>query len=361
MGMRSEGSDVSQYTDFTSPMTNEYGNHFPRPDIARRRTPEDTSRAVNGNGNSQDEYAVASPMSLASPANGAKRTASGHVKNAPSLPNTPLTATFTGGHSRSRTDSISSTSSRAGELAANLKARLGYAMHKVQNGWEDKDISEVERLERARMNRHSMSHMDQLRRPESAIMGGGYANGFDGTRSPPPKRHSGIYSSMAPVSSSQPTMSSSAAVPRLQPAADIRPGSSHHHFNHSHSHAQQQRRHYATAPSSQSHTFMSPPRTPNQHPHAHSRRPPTLRTDTQTAEAERDALQALFQLGSPHASQESARHFASQASSSQASPLRSEFAATPRRVTFARSESGSSAGMQGRESDENSSGGGRGA
>lgn len=350
----SNGSQLTNYSDLTSPVPNTAPNGFndrqyaaaARPGLMRRRTPEDGARAQNRG----DDFAVTSPMSLASPAttNGAKRTASGHVKNAPSLPGTPLTATFAG--HRSRTDSISSTGSRAGELAASLKTRLGYAMHKVQNGWEHKDINEVEKLAayKAHANRHSMSHLDSSRRPGSSGLSNGterlsmheaYMNGsLDGTSSPPPKRHSGVYSSFTP--SSQPTLSSA---PRLQPAADIRPTSSTHP------------RHYHTAPSSQT-NIMSPPRTPsNSHSHAHPRRPPTIRTDTQTAEAERDALQALFQLGSPHTSQQS-RHFAaSQASSSQASPLRSEFAATPRRVSFARSESdGSNAGAQ-RSSDEESS------
>ena len=358
--LQSSSSNVSQlttYTDLTSPMssapthTRAYESQYAaaRPELTRRRTPEENPRGVNGG----DDVAVASPMSLTSPAstatNGAKRTSSGHVKNAPSLPSTPLTATFAPGH-RSRTDSISSStsSSRAGELAASLKTRLGYAMHKVQNGWEHKDIYEVERLA-AHKARHSMSHLDALRRPASGGLNGygagestGYANGdyyhaaAESTRSPPSKRHSGVYSSFAPpYSSSQPT-------PRLQPAPDIRPTSSSQQPRNGYAHA-----HSHTAPSSQTNTtMMSPPRTPQTQPHNnhHHRRPPTIRTDTQTAEAERDALQALFQLGSPHASSQASRAFASQASSAQGSPLRGEFA-TPRRVTFARSESGSSCGL----------------
>lgn len=333
--LQSSSSNVSQltnYSELTSPIStapSAYERHYvtTQPDMTRRRTPEDTLRGTNG----FEDSALASPIGLTSPAstNGAKRTASGHVKNAPSLPNTPLTAAYTG--HRSRTDSISSTGSRAGELAANLKTRLGYAMHKVHNGWEHNNISEVEKLAafKARGNRHSMSHLDYSARPASSGLSNGterlsmYESSLNGTRSPPPKRHSGLYM----PSSSQPT---AAAPPRLQPAADIRPQHPQH-------------RHYHTAPSSQT-NIMSPPRTPN-------RRPPTLRTDTQTAEAERDALQALFQLGSPHTSQAS-RQFASQASSSQASPLRSEFAATPRRVTFARSESESEGSVAQRSSDE---------
>ena len=148
---------------------------------------------------------------------------------------------------------------------------------------------------------------------------------LDGAAFQPSKRHSGNYSSFS-MSSSQPTLSSA---PRLQPAPDIRPLGEH------------QQRHYHTAPSSQSNiqtNAMSPPRTPV---NGALRRPPTIRTELQTAEAERDALQALFQLGSPQGSQMPRYHAASQESSLQASPLRSEFA-TPRKVTFARSESNDS-------------------
>lgn len=331
--LQASSSNVSQltnYTDSTAPIPSGLDRPFEErhatshSTLARVRTPDYPSQ--NGIGQS-----VTSPMSVTSPVltNGTKRTASGHVKNAPSLPSTPMTTTFAG--RQSRTNSISSTGSRAGEIAMTLKTRLGYAMTKVQNGWEHNNINEVEHLaaQRTSPNRHSMSHLDYYRRPIS----NGFSNGtarismheshsqsaLDGTAYPPSKRHSGIYASFMP--SSQPT-------PRLQPAPDIRPTTGH--------------RHYHTAPSSQTtnhSNMMSPPRTPV---NGSSRRPPTIRTDVQTAEDERDALQALFQLASPHNSQFSRHNQASQASSSQASPLRSEFA-TPRKVTFARSESDSSA------------------
>jgi hypothetical protein len=254
-------------------------------------------------------------------------------------------------------------------LAMNLKTRLGYAMAKVQNGWEHRNISEVEQLAAHKMHahRHSMSHLDYSRRPVSAGLTNGAArtslyedhaysqNALDQAVYPPSKRHSGHYPTYT-QSSSQPVQGST---PRLQPAADIRPTSSYQHQQY---HYNQQ--YSASQPQLHSHsTGMSPPRTPvngTAHNHARSHRPPTLRTEVQTAEAERDALQALFQLGSPHASQMSGGGYPnangngygyasrgyqhSQASSSQASPLRSEFAmTTPRRVTFARSESDSSA------------------
>lgn len=341
-------SQLTAYTDLTSPLPEhvyDQRNADLGPQQTRLRTPEDAE--ING-----DSYAITSPMSVAS-TNGTKRTASGHVKNAPSLPGTPLTAAISTS-SRPRGDSVSSTSSRAGELAASLKTRLGYAMQKVQNGWEHRNISEVEQLaaQRAQAHRRSMSHLDYNGRPQSAGLTNGLArvsvyqdhaysqNALEG---PPSKRHSGNYSAYF-ASSSQPVQSSG---PRLQPAADIRPTTSQ----------------YAHPPFSQplpQASAMSPPRTPvNGVSYGQARRParpPTIRTETQTKAAEQEALEALFQLGSPHASQ-MGRHQHSQANSSQASPLRSEFAmATPRRVTFARSESDSSAQLSAMGSEEGTGG-----
>ena len=314
--LQSSSSNLSQltsYTDLTSPTTSQAQDVGKSGGIARVRTPDERDAALD---------ALASPMSINTPmsVNGTKRTASGHVKQ-PSVSSTPLTSTL--GGRRSRAESTSSTGSRAGELAANLKARLGYAMTKVQHGWEHKTFDEVEQLAAAEKaaKRHTMSHTDYAKRPVSAGLSNGtsrlsmYEGYGDGVAPPPSKRHSGSYAAYGhPHYQNQPG-------PRLQPAPDLRPTNG--------------ARGYHPAHQSQRSSAMSPPRTPNTHP----RRPPMLRTDTQTAEAERDALQALFQLGSPHASQIS-RHTnnASQASSSQASPLRTEFA-TPRRVTFARSES----------------------
>ena len=320
-------SQITTYTDPTSPATAASQKHEQKPTPARseprrQRTPE----GILPNG----DCALVSPMSVTSPisSNGAKRTASGHIKNAPMTPNNAMSA-----GRRSRAESLSSTGSRAGELAASLKARLGYAMVKVQNGWEHKTLDEVERLAAPQASRdgHITSHQPYGQRPTSSGLTNGTSRlsmyepphlpSMDGTRSPPSKRHSGTYASFTPQAYA-PTNTA----PQLQPPADIRPTTTSH-------------RHHAAPTSSQGSHYghaMSPPRTPmNSQP----RRPPTIRTDTQTAEAEREALQALFQLGSPHASQVS-RHTnaTSQAGSSQASPLRAELT-TPRKVAFARSES----------------------
>lgn len=196
-------------------------------------------------------------------------------------------------------------------------------------------------------NRHSMSHIDYSRRPVSSGLSNGTSRlsmyeprnnvpNLEGAFSPPSKRSSGSYTTFAPTKAPHTT----ATTPRLQPAPDIRPTSNYR----SHPYAQpslQRARHNSA---------MSPPRTPITQ---QSRRPHPIRTDTQTAEAEREALQALFQLGSPHGSQIPRAQTTSRASSSQTSPLRAEFA-TPRPTALARSHSCDSAN----QNDESVDGGG---
>lgn len=333
--LQSVGSNASQltsYTDQTSPSSTapttqtEYSPvAIPNDVDVRDKTPEDQvarDAAVDS---------IVSPASTSTPVatNGTKRTSDGQTKDLAAGSATPLSSGFRGNRSRAAS-TASSSSSRAGELAANLKARLGYAMTKVQNGWEHKSFSEVERLTAQKAaNRHSMSHLDHSRRPMSSGLSNNTSrlsmydphkvSNMDGALSPQ-KRLSGSYSTYAPTRAPYTT----ATTPRLQPAPDIRPTNGYR----SHPYAQplQRARHNSA---------MSPPRTPITQ---QSRRPHPIRTDTQTAEAEREALQALFQLGSPHGSQMPRPQNTSRANSSQASPLRAEFA-TPRRVTFARSDS----------------------
>ncbi|KAF2004575.1 hypothetical protein P154DRAFT_484560 [Amniculicola lignicola CBS 123094] len=82
---------------------------------------------------------AASPMAVDSPvlAPGSKRTADGSVKGAvPAIENTKI---ITKGHKRTKSDNP-----RIGELSAQLKTRLSYAMVKVQNGWEKQSLEELE-------------------------------------------------------------------------------------------------------------------------------------------------------------------------------------------------------------------------
>ncbi|KXT05429.1 hypothetical protein AC578_11065 [Pseudocercospora eumusae] len=325
-GSESNLSQLTSYTDLTSPTSDES-------QINRHPTPEHGTRNML-------DIALASPMSITSPpvTNGAKRTASGHVKNAASLSNTPYTAMIQGRDSRR--ESVSSTSSRAGEMAANLKARLGYAMAKVQHGWEHKSLQEVELLaaEKARMNRYSMPLLDQPRPSTSGLSNGtaslsmydnNYSRGTLDMEQPPSKRHSGNYSHLLPLSQTS-IQTSLGPTPRLQPAPDIRPTSSSGAIYHAGLNK--------ALPHSYRASGMSPPHTPISV--VQPRRPATIRTETQTAEAEREALQSLLQLGSPHTSQIPRSQTATSSSQGQASPMKTDL--TPRRVTFARSESASS-------------------
>nr|POE61051.1 hypothetical protein CFP56_64760 [Quercus suber] len=329
-------SNLSQDTDDTEDLAGAVGVEGPRElrkeaeGPPRTRTPQHNEAAGSG-GSGSPMSIVTSPVNVNG---GAKRTASGHVKNAPSLPTSPVT--FTKRHSRG--ESSSSTGSRAGDLAACLRTRLGYAMAKVQNGWEHRSIAEVEQLAAHKvLSNDDNRRMDYYggQRPRTSGSAAERTSAFDQryaipsrdeTASPPTKRLSGIYTNIMTTS---PHFSYNPIPPRLQPAAEFRPlplSSS----SCSPSYPQ-------PVPIASKASVMSPPRTPM----SGQRRPQPLRTDTQTAQAERDAVQALFELGSPHASQMSRHTGASQDSSAQGSPLRSDFTTTPRKVTFARSDSGS--------------------
>lgn len=345
----SNASQLTSYTDTdpTSPSSTAATNKTEHSTSAlgndaevRDRTPEDQT------GHDGVDTLI-SPASSSTPVAtiGTKRTSDGHAKDVSGGTLTPLNGGFVGNRSRAAS-AASSSSSRAGELAASLKARLGYAMTKVQNGWENKSFSEVERLTAQKVaNRHSMSHMDYSRRPVSSGLSNGTSRlsmyephnsnnvpNLEGAFSPPSKRFSGSYTTFAPTKAPHTT----ATTPRLQPAPDIRPMSGYRSHPYAQSSLQRARHNSA----------MSPPRTPvTQQP----RRPHPIRTDTQTAEAEREALVALFQLGSPHGSQIPRAQTTSRASSSQTSPLRTEFA-TPRQGPLARSNSADSVHQSRQES-----------
>ncbi|KAF1836473.1 hypothetical protein BDW02DRAFT_238292 [Decorospora gaudefroyi] len=116
-----------------------------------------------------------SPMLLESPATqGFKRTADGSVKGIGLViesPSGPISA-----HKRNKSmDTHSGT--RIGELSAQLKTRLSYAMVKVQNGWEKQSLDELEEVQSQRGSPNSApgrsdrlafdspATMDRRRRP----------------------------------------------------------------------------------------------------------------------------------------------------------------------------------------------------
>ncbi|PIB00211.1 hypothetical protein CB0940_03643 [Cercospora beticola] len=360
-------SNLSTQTDLTSPSSSLGLKHIltnvtPASHDATQTTTQDIYRPRNKTPENARhspthtaEHALYSPMSITSPVatNGAKRTASGHVKNASSIHTSPYRVQFP--ERGSRRESVSSSGSKAGEIAATLKARLGYAMAKVQNGWEHKSLAEVEQLAAQRhRSRTSVSQIDQQRPGTSGLSNGAsrlsmydqYGRTMlDMTEAPPSKRTSGNYSQyqaqlQSQLQQHQQHFASQSTTPRLQPAPDIRPTSSQRGGAYSGPILQPLPQHVSNA--------MSPPRTPISA--TSPQRPPTIRTQTQTAEAEREALQALFQLGSPHTSV--GPHIprtgtaTTNSSQSQMSPARQPDL-TPRHATFVRSESASTSSSSG--------------
>lgn len=340
----SQLTQSTQYTDPTSPdegplsqstKTTTNGPPTRRDAHAHVRTPEPPARPVRSHDSNTNSNALASPMDIISPAsiNGTKRTASGHVKTANSVTTTPTTGPLlsSGLRRRSRGESMSSTtSSRASEMAATLRTRLEYAMAKVQHGWENRTLAEVEVLAAQRQaeaeGRYSVGdqttgegHVNGSGRPASSGLSNGTArlsiyetygrNGYgygEGITCPPNKRHS---SSTTSPRQHQPPPTNP---PRLAPPVDLRPRAPSHSQRHHQSTTRPARTYsnasHTTTTNTSSGSVMSPPRTPNlanSHPQHTPTRPPTIRTQTETAAAERDALAALFQLGSPRASSSS--------------------------------------------------------
>ncbi|KAH0343916.1 hypothetical protein KCU81_g5031, partial [Aureobasidium melanogenum] len=190
---------------------------------SRVRTPEDASQSQTD--------------SIYSPTRH-KRTASGLFK-----------AVDTPNEQRPRAESVSSAGSKAGEVAAQLKTRLAYAMVKVQHGWEHRNINEVERLAAAMHPRMAAS-------PTASTAP------ID-IRSPPSKRRSGAGVVTWSLPDSSPAMN-----------------------GHS------QNAHMFRRPS-----VSSPPAQVLQVPSTPKSRPPPVRSTMPTQQAEQDAMDALMLMG----------------------------------------------------------------
>lgn len=148
-------SDVSNATaadtEFTSPMSS---NGHPRlsQEDATRRLPESPIQIpaprVNTDMAMQTGNTAASPMSVDPPAltQGSKRTASGVVKNKGPMEEHPSRSGVVSSHKRHMSMDSAAGSGHIGQLSAQLRTRLSYAMIKVQNGWEKRSIEELEEL-----------------------------------------------------------------------------------------------------------------------------------------------------------------------------------------------------------------------
>ena len=230
-------------------------------------------------------------------------------------------------------------------------------MAKVQHGWEHRSMAEVEQLAAASISPRAV--LQSPRGGRSAIVSPRSAVHHNSPRdghlprsrvpiyptaghaaipmSPPPKRRSvthGFPAGPADHSSTVPN-SHRARQPALGPPAEFG-GQKHERrvsFGQYHSHyipvASSNRE--PASPSSQ------PPSTPKG-----SRRPASIRTSTQTAQAEQDAMDALLLMGSPSNGGQFPR--SSQQSSGQPSPRNARFAAVvgPRQALQYRSDSSES-------------------
>ncbi|KIW08635.1 uncharacterized protein PV09_00591 [Verruconis gallopava] len=257
-----------------------------------------------------------SPTSNDSPRQrqGAKRTASGAVKT---VSNGYTTAhigrsTYAPGHARAKS------SSRAAEISSALKTRLKYAMVKVNHGWENHSLDQLENISRGATPSVSSPSTTSPRRRRFSLhseYNDHYVTSPDVHKSPAqysPGFVHHVYPRYSPpmVGNSSSTLTVS-GTPALAPAAPIAPGRSH-------------RRSQSTrAPptlSTRGVDAYSQPTTPQ--------RQGILRMPSQ--QAEKDALDSLLFMASPNNS--SCLKYTD--SPAGPSPLRSEFSQSVKRVVF---------------------------
>ncbi|KAI4146726.1 MAG: hypothetical protein L6R39_003352 [Caloplaca ligustica] len=243
----------------------------------------------------------------------AKRTSSGHIKPAENGHGTSASDGSLKGHSRNT--STASKSSQVSELSHELRTRLSYAMFKVQNGWQSHNLNELEAM--TLPGTTHTSAITQLQQAAASPV----------TASTPPKHYhsSPTRPSMAyeypyspPTSTRSPPLRQPGAPdagfmqdhatghvrdgispqhtsqrgPSLAPPADILPRNSRQPQT----------------------TNMRPPRlnttsvhsngandlSPHTGPSTPSRRPAsTIRTPSQKADAEKDAVETLMFMSSP--------------------------------------------------------------
>ncbi|TKX27296.1 hypothetical protein C1H76_0420 [Elsinoe australis] len=296
--------------------------------------------------------AQTSPMSIATPATGHKRMASGEVKSLDA--NTYRSPAYASRAGLTRTGSVGSVGSKASEVAGTLKERLTYAMTKVQHGWEHHNIDQVERLAAAAAisPRTIISPREYSRAMHASPRSAGFPSRIlvdqmphykvpyqvdqiksaplihsraerassDESMSPPTKRRMAHDSVVSPSGRTNP-------LGGLAPAADLAAPTSPYR--------QHARR--GSAPRNDSIASSPTQRVPTT---PKSNRPATIRTQTQTAHAEQEAMDALLLMGSPS---NGAFPRGSQQSSAAQSPQRRNFApAAPRQALQYRSESNDS-------------------
>ncbi|KAF4538006.1 Ribosome biogenesis protein bms1 [Lasiodiplodia theobromae] len=293
----------------------------------------------------------ASPMTVDTPtiSQGTKRTASGAVK----LPSSSAGLTATGlctSENPVSTNALASLS-RIGKLSADLKTRLSYAMIKVQNGWEQKSIDELETATTSQRTSRSATQTptsakfrnatdsphayDRRRRPSALSDPSDRYLGTPGAqRSPSKIRTFGPtdFGRVDPTDedarpSTASTFSSSASsAPTLAPALDISPK---RHRRSTSTRAPPMLGSQPKVQITKPFTDVGAPATPM--PGKPQRPVGILRMPSQ--QAEMDAVDSLLFMSSPNNSAHLAHTSASATSTAHPSPLKTEFPAA-KRVAF---------------------------
>ncbi|TID26395.1 hypothetical protein E6O75_ATG00888 [Venturia nashicola] len=285
----------------------------------------ETRAVLNHNASENASSVSTSPMSVASQTlkQGSKRTASGAVKP-PRVDSTDMVDD--GRHTVETLDSgRARSSSRAAEISAQLKARLQYAMVKVQRGWE---TSTLDQLERSHLSQSSTPlipstpvAMNSNRRRESVYsdISERFYNSPNTQTSPQPfPRAFDYHQSPAGHGFQYYSIPAGRSTngPSLAPAAPISP-------------ARPGRRSLSSRAPPNLITNLMPPTNSGQPttPTSNPVRQGILRMPSQ--QAEKDALEAMMFMSSPNNSS-NLKHAASAASS----PLRTEFPPAAKRVVF---------------------------
>ncbi|KAG9237774.1 hypothetical protein BJ875DRAFT_369281 [Amylocarpus encephaloides] len=294
--------------------------------------------------------ATTRPNLTISPTAGQKRTADGQVKESSAISSMSPRAK---GHSRnaSAVSNTSAASSRIGEISAELRTRLSYAMVKVNNGWQSNSIDEVESLASQAGSPTSSSSTLHGRRKlitspreaiatvqgqalnvTSAVLQGPSVD-FDlySTTGQPSRTYESFWRDHSAVNNpadrnmSQKAAASPSQPKGLAPPADIRPTLTSRRPG-----TPKFSKPPAMPGGNSNSSLRSTPRTPNRGDY---RENPVIQTPTQKTIQEQDAIETLLFMSSPGNSGNMAHVFPPRSQASpQCSPLRAEFQPHPRSI-----------------------------
>ncbi|KAF2198109.1 hypothetical protein GQ43DRAFT_423169 [Delitschia confertaspora ATCC 74209] len=311
----SSNGPSSQSQEFDSSQTTQKSSARKRDEHAQMFAPLVDTDIVPRTG-----VTASSPMSADFPVltPGSKRTASGAVKSNGFIAEcSPKTISE---HRRTMSVDSAGAPVRVGELSAQLRTRLSYALVKVQNGWEKRSIGELEELPSQRgslVPAPTPSTVLRCRRISSISEG-------SGPRIILPDRDTPSYNPSVEIPDESPKSNG----PVLAPAAEIGPrrkrrSSAAHHPPPLLSSSQ--RKYYSDLSN-----FKTSPRTPTigVNPRAGILRMPSQ-------QAEKDAVDTLLFMSSP----KNSNRVPHSSLDAQPSPLRTEMAAA-RRVVFANPHNG---------------------